>query len=268
MLHLLNNERMWLLEPDAYARLSRLPLLAAIPDTDNGGGAAPTIQGGLATVPIRGTLLRAATEGERYTLRAYGVDYTETAPLARTLTSLETNPDISVVLLDIDSPGGTVNGTPELANAVRSLSRRKHVYAFTAGLCCSAAYWVASQCDGIYAAPSSRVGSIGVLLPVTDSTEAYSRSGLKVELFSAGRYKGTGMRGTSLSDEQRALLQEQVNTTWAEFKEAVNARRAVAEEDMEGQTFTGRQGVARGLVDACSDSIEAVQEKLLRRHGC
>lgn len=266
MLHLLNNERMWLLEPDAYARLSTLPQLASIPDADN-GGTSPAIQGGLATIPVRGTLLRSASGRERQVLRAYGVDYTESAMLARTLTSLETNPDISVVLLDIDSPGGTVNGTPELANAVRSLSRCKHVYAYTAGLCCSAAYWVASQADAIYAAPSARVGSIGVLLPVVDSSEAYSRSGLKVELFAAGRYKGAGMGGTSLSDEQRTLLQEQVNATWAEFRDAVNSRRSVADADMEGQTFTGRQGVARGLVDACVDSIGVLEEKLIQRHG-
>lgn len=267
MLHLINNDKTWLIEPESYARLCALPLLASVPGK---AAAQPepqvAIDRGLATVRLRGTLLREATEADHRAFTAYGVEYTETAEAAKALKRLGTDPGISVVLLDMDSPGGTVNGTPELANAVRDLARCRHVYAYTAGMCCSAAYWVASQCDGIYAAPSARLGSIGVLLPVTDSSEAYSRNGIRVEMFTAGRYKGTGMRGTSLTDEQRALLQEQVNATWQEFKAAVNSRRSVPDEAMEGQTFSGRQAVVNGLADGCADSLAAVQDKLRQRH--
>lgn len=268
MLHLINSNKTWLIEPESYARLCALPLMVAVPGGGEVNSSSPLVEvdRGLATVRIQGTLLREASEAERRAFSAYGVDYTETAAVAKALKNLEATPGVSVVLLDIDSPGGTVNGTPELASAVRSLARHCHVYAYSPGLCCSAAYWVASQCDGLYAAPSARVGSIGVLLPVTDSSEAYSKSGIKVEMFTAGRYKGTGMRGTSLTEDQRALLQEQVNTTWAEFKAAVNFRRSVPEEAMEGQTFSGRQGVNFGLVDGCVDTLAAVQEKLRQRH--
>ena len=68
-----------------------------------------------------------------------------------------------------------MNGTPELAQAVADASRDKFVYAFSAGQMCSAAYWVASQCDAIYATPSARVGSIGVILPFVDDTEAFRK---------------------------------------------------------------------------------------------
>ena len=94
--------------------------------------------------------------------------------------------DVDALFLDIDSPGGTVNGTPELAQAVADAAKRKTLYAFSAGQMSSAAYWIASQADAIYATPSARVGSIGVLLPFIDSTEKLRNQGLKVEVFAAG----------------------------------------------------------------------------------
>ncbi len=83
--------------------------------------------------------------------------------------------DIKAVFLDIDSPGGTVAGTPELAAAVASLNERKPVYAFSSGLMCSAAYWIASQARAIYATPSAQVGSIGVVQAVIDNSAALDK---------------------------------------------------------------------------------------------
>lgn len=265
----ITTERIWLLEPDAYFQLAALPMPGTLPDMPRSASHADVYQdGALATVPIHGTMFRSLPESASRVLHALGVEFSETANVAKTLKRLETDPSVQVVLLDIDSSGGTVNGTPELANAVRHLSKHKFVYAYTAGLACSAAYWVASQCDGIYAAPSARVGSVGVILPVVDSKEAYAQKGLHMDVFAAGRYKSTGMSGTSLSGEQRELLQRQVENTWADFKAAVTRRRrTIAPEHLEGQTFTGTQARQFGLVDACADNLESVQQKLLARHG-
>jgi len=93
---------------------------------------------------------------------------------------------VDAILLDVDSPGGTAMGTAELAEAVADASQEKFVYAFTGGLMCRAAYWVASQSDAIYASPSARVGSIGVIIPFLDASEAFERAGLKMEVFASG----------------------------------------------------------------------------------
>ena len=90
--------------------------------------------------------------------------------------------DIKAVFLDIDSPGGTVAGTPELAATVASINAQKPVYAFSSGLMCSAAYWIASQARAIYATPSAQVGSIGVVQAVIDDTAALDARGIKVEV--------------------------------------------------------------------------------------
>ena len=221
---------------------------------------------GLATVRIHGTMLRQVSPRQKAIAAIRGVRLCNMEETASALLQAAADPAVHTILLDIDSPGGTVNGTPELALVVRTIAKDKHVYAFTAGQCCSAAYWVASQADVIYAAPSATVGSIGVILPVVDSSALYDRCGLKMEVFSAGKYKSTGMDGTSLTEEQRDRLTQQVNATWGRFKQAVTRRRSISEADMEGQTFYGSDARVHHLIDACVLSLGAVQGKLIERH--
>ena len=168
--------------------------------------------------------------------------------------------DIKAVFLDIDSPGGTVAGTPELAAAVASLNERKPVYAFSSGLMASAAYWIASQARAIYATPSAQVGSIGVVQAVVDDSGALDRDGIKVEVFSVGKYKAMGAPGTSLTDDQRDLIQSNLAEIAEEFHSAVLARgRSISAEAMEGQTFSGRQAQRYNLAGMVSDRAEAMR---------
>ena len=168
--------------------------------------------------------------------------------------------DVDAVLLDVDSPGGAVSGTPELAQAVADLSRTKAVYAFTGGQMHSAAYWVASQAHAIYATPSARVGSIGVILPLVDDSEAFKREGFKVEVFAAGKFKSIGTPGTSLTDEQRDLIQSQIQEIADEFHSAVLARgRRIPTEAMQGQTFSARQAQRLNLAGMVKDRDEAMR---------
>lgn len=265
MNHLLPDS-MLLMEPGAFLRLASIPINLTAPLTHD--EPPPFTQSGsLATVCLHGVMTRLMQGATRKLYLALGEPFSETEKIAQTLRDLQADSSVNAVLLDIDSPGGSVNGTPELAAAVARLSREKYVYAYTSGMCCSAAFWVASQCDAIYAAPSARLGSVGVILPMLDSSEAHHKSGLKVEAFTAGKYKGAGLSGTSLSEEQRALLQAQVNTLWEDFKSAVTRRRNIAPEDMEGQTFFGQAARNKGFVDARADNLSCLQLKLQARHA-
>ena len=175
--------------------------------------------------------------------------------------------DVKSVLLDINSPGGTVNGTPELAQAVADAAKLKTTYAFSAGQMCSAAYWIASQADAIYATPSARVGSIGVLLPMLDETKAFEQAGLKVELFAAGKFKSVGVPGVSLTDEQRAWLQADIDEIYGDFKAAVLARgRRITADVMEGQCFSGRKASYNSLTSGVVQDRATALMKLRERH--
>ena len=175
--------------------------------------------------------------------------------------------DVRSLLLDIDSPGGTVNGTPELAQVVADAAKLKRTYAFSAGQMCSAAYWIASQCDAVYATPSARVGSIGVMLPIIDSTEKFRGEGLKVEVFAAGKFKGMATPGVPLTEDQRTLIQSDIEEIAAEFKAAVLARgRQIPEQAMEGQSFSARNAQRLNLAGMVRDR-EEVAARLRSLHG-
>ena len=196
----------WLITLEAYRNLAAA-LGTALP-VQTGKEEAPTApyaaKNGVAVIPIHGTMMRQVRPQLKSRAEVWGIRLCDMQQASDTLRQAAADATIHTVILDIDSPGGTVNGTPELAHAVATLSDSKHVYAFTSGQCCSAAYWIASQTDGIYASPSAIVGSIGVILPILDATARYEKEGFKVEVFSAGKYKSTGVEGTSLTDERFA----------------------------------------------------------------
>ena len=257
----------WLITLEAYRELCTVNFQSPAQGNAVDEKAQPyELQNGLATVCIHGTMLRQVSPRQKAISAICGVRLCSMEETAAALLQAAADPAVHTILLDIDSPGGTVNGTPELAQVVRTVAKDNHVYAFTAGQCCSAAYWVASQADVIYAAPSATVGSIGVILPVVDSSALYDRCGLKMEVFSAGKYKSTGMDGTSLTEEQRDRLMQQVNATWARFKQAVTCRRAINDSGMEGQTFYGWEAQNEKLVDAIVMSRSILQQKIEKRH--
>ena len=113
-----------------------------------------SIEDGIGVVSVSGPLIRRPDLFARVVMGAV-----DTEDVAAALSEAGASPAVRAVFLDIDSPGGTVAGTPELAGAVASLNARKPVYAFTSGMMASAAYWIASQATAVYATPSAQVGS-------------------------------------------------------------------------------------------------------------
>jgi len=167
------------------------------------------------------------------------------------------------IMLDISSPGGSVAGIPELANVVREASAKKNVIAFSDTECASAAYWVGSQANQFICTPSAAIGSIGVYMVIPDATKAYEMEGIKMNVIKAGKYKAAGVAGTSLTAEQRGIMQDEVDELHASFKADVMSVRMFAEErSMEGQVFNGRNAAAKGLATGLARSKTEVIEKL------
>jgi len=221
-----------------------------------------SVEGGIASVRVHGPLMR---QPDLFSVLLFGA--TDMDQVAAAIGEAVAREDVEALLLDIDSPGGTVNGTPELAQAVADAAKRKTVYSFSAGQMSSAAYWIASQADAIYATPSARVGSIGVLLPFIDSTEKLRNQGIKVEVFAAGKFKAMGTPGVALSEEQRELIQSDIEEIAADFKAAVLAKgRRIPDEAMEGQTFSARKAQRFNLAGMVKNRDE-VLARLRSLHG-
>jgi signal peptide peptidase SppA len=251
--------REWLIQPEALQSMA-----ASLRGLVDRGGFLPkqasespllTIEDGIGVVAVEGPILR---KPDLFARIFFGA--TSSEDIAEALREAGERDDIKAVFLNIDSPGGTVAGTPELAAAVKALNGSKPVYAFSSGLMCSAAYWIASQARAIYATPSAQVGSIGVVQAVIDNTAALDQAGLKVEVFSVGKYKAMGAPGTSLTDDQRELIQSNLAEIAAEFHDAVLSRgRAIPAEAMEGQTFSGKQAQRHNLAGMVPDRADAMR---------
>jgi signal peptide peptidase SppA len=250
--------REWLIQPEALQSMA-----ASLRGLVDRGGMLPkqasessllSVEDGIGVVAIEGPILR---KPDLFARIFFGA--TSSQDIGEAIREAAGRDDIKAVFLHIDSPGGTVAGTPELANAVAALDKKKPVYAFSSGLMCSAAYWVASQARAIYATPSAQVGSIGVVQAVIDNSAALDKAGIKVEVFSVGKYKAMGAPGTPLTDDQRELISSNLAEIAGEFHAAVLAKgRAIPAEAMEGQTFSGKQAQRQNLAGMVADRSEAM----------
>jgi signal peptide peptidase SppA len=212
-----------------------------------------SVADGVATISITGPLLPNTDEFDRVMLGATSLD-----EVRSTVESAAADPSVTSIVLNIDSPGGTVRGTPEAADAIYEASKVKPVSAHTSGTMASAAYWLGSQATSVSMTRSASVGSIGVMVPHIDQSKRAEMLGVKVELFTTGKFKAAGFPGTSLTESQRELIQERIDQVFGEFKSAVTRQgRKIPAEAMQGQTFYGPQAESLGLATVVRSASQA-----------
>ena len=166
--------------------------------------------------------------------------------------------DVKGIILNIDSPGGTVDGTFELADMIYASRGDKPIVAFADGLMASAAYAIGSAADAIYiSGDTAAIGSIGVVATHVDVSEAEKKLGVKTTEITAGRYKRISSSYEALTEDGRDEIQAQVDELYSVFVDRVATFRGVSTEtvleDMaDGRLFIGQQAIKAGLVDGVS----------------
>ena len=206
----------------------------------------PYTVGTTAIIPIKGVI----TSGLHPIYRVIG--FADTEQIAGWIRAAVANPLVEEILLRIDSPGGMVTGTPELAAAVAAADRIKPVLAHTSGMMDSAAYWIASQARAICCTPSADVGCVGVYQLYYDQTAYLATMGIKANIFKSGDLKAAGHPDIPMTEAQAAHVQAEIDAIGVQFRAAVTARRDIDEDSMRGQSFLGTEALARGLVDDLS----------------
>jgi signal peptide peptidase SppA len=160
---------------------------------------------------------------------------------------------VSRIVLDIDSPGGTVAGTMPAALAVREAAARKEVVAVSENMMASAAYWIGSQATRMIVGENARIGSIGVLIAHRDVTGAMEERGVRTTVIRMQQDKALGGPEEPLDDEAYAALQKIVSDHYAVFVKAVAGSRSIAEDvvqnDIGSATYIGADAVDLGLAD-------------------
>jgi signal peptide peptidase SppA len=211
-----------------------------------------TVQDGVALVSLDGVLAKRAN----MMMQISGGTSMQTA--ARDLQQAAQDPAVHSIILMIDSPGGTVDGTQTLADVVTAVGQTKPVVALASGTMASAAYWVGSAASKIYITDSTTaVGSIGVVATHMDVSGQQATQGVKTTEIFAGKFKRIASQYAPLSKEGRATMQQQVDYTYSLFVQAVAEQRGISVDtvlqDMaEGQIFLGQQAIDAGLVDGVS----------------
>ena len=192
-------------------------------------------------------------------------DDTSTVEARNQIRAARRSQEIKGILLFVDSPGGTVAGTPDLAEEVAAAAAEMPVTAFVEDLVASAAYWVASQADRIVANHKTAfVGSIGAFMGLYDLSARAGQLGMKPVLITSGGVKGMGFPGTEITEAHKTMLQGLVNETQAEFNKAVARGRAMSQAQVEkladGALHTADTALDLNLVDAIQSFDETVAE--------
>mgnify|MGYP001007909863 CR=1 FL=1 len=215
-------------------------------------------------LPVRGTIAH----------RMGGMDESSggvsTERLGAMLATYMADETIGAILLDIDSPGGTVTGVPELAAKILKARESKRVVALVNGLAASAGYWLASQAGEIVSIPSGLAGSIGVFTAHMDMSEKLAKEGVAVSVISAGKHKVEGMPFAPLTDDARAHVQARVDEAYGWFVRDVAKGRGVSVGDVregygQGRVLGAKEAKAAGLIDRIATSDEVVASLLSRR---
>jgi signal peptide peptidase SppA len=190
---------------------------------------------------------------------------TSTERLKAQLIEARANPAVGRIVLDVDSPGGSVFGVQELADEVFATRGRKPIVAIANSMAASAAYWIASQADEVIVTPSGEVGSIGVLAVHEDLSRALDQRGITTTIIAAGRFKGEGTTLTPLAETAKAALQARVDEYYAAFVRAVARGRGVAQRAVREGFGEGRMvGAAEALTEGMVDRIETADALLAR----
>ncbi len=259
----------WAIMPEKFAVITELLALRAAgehltsEDIQARIGAAPARptpkrSGSIAVIPILGII------HQRMNMMSNMSGGTSTEQLTAQIREAVNNPDVGTVVLDIDSPGGSVNGVQELGAEMLAMREQKPIIAVANSLAASGAYWIAATTSEVVVSPSSLVGSIGVFHAHQDISQALENEGVKTTLISAGKFKVEGNPFEPLSDEARSALQGLVDESFTAFVSDVAKGRGVSVRDVrtgfgEGRVVGAKDARRFGMADRIATLDQTLQ---------
>lgn len=261
-------ERLEKIQEIYHARVNDLPLDWEARDTSgmHAGREPYQVRDGVAVIDVRGVI------AQRMNLFSQISGGTSSQLLSRDIESALSDPSIAGIVLAIDSPGGTVAGTPELAAKIMAGRARKPIMAWTDNAMASAAYWIGSAAEKVYISSNvTQVGSIGVVATHKDVSGAEAKAGVKTTEIYAGKYKRIASNYAPLTDEGKAALQDTVDYLYSVFVGHVAEQRGAKVEDVltrmaDGRVFVGKQAIDAGLADGMA-SLDEVIAMVREKHA-
>jgi signal peptide peptidase SppA len=213
----------------------------------------------VAVLPLFGTIF------PRGNLMTQVSGATSAETFGKQFAALLEDPKVDAIVLDVDSPGGNIQGIEEVSKQIYDARGTKPIVAVANHTMASAAYWIGSAADEVVTTPSGEVGSIGVFTVHEDVSAALAQEGVKLTLVQAGKYKTEGNPYEPLSEEGKAYYQEQVNQAYENFVAAVARNRGVSAETVKADFGEGRMaGAAQAIEKGMADSVGTLDGTIAR----
>jgi signal peptide peptidase SppA len=229
--------------------------------------AASSAGAGIAVLPLYGVITQRGNMVDDIS----GPGSTSTQKFTSALRQVLADDTVAQILIDIDSPGGSVYGVSELAAEIMKARTQKPVVAVANSLAASAAYWIGCAAGEFYVTPGGEVGSIGVWQAHFDYSKALEDEGVKPTLISAGKFKVEGNPYVPLDLEALSFMQSRVDDYYNAFAKAVAKGRGLTVNDVregmgEGRVLGADAALAAKMVDgvATFDEVLAKIQKTAR----
>ncbi len=224
----------------------------------------PKVEGNIGVLPLTGIITQRSGSG----LMEMLFGGTKVDAFSAAFTKMVNTPSVGAIVLDIDSPGGSVFGVNELAATIREARGSKPIIAVANSVAASAAYLIGSAADTLVVTPGGQVGSIGVYAQHEDISELTEKAGVKITTISAGKFKTEGNEFEPLSDSAREDMQQKVDGYYDQFISAVSQGRGVPESTVRSKFGQGRmvmadEALASKMVDRVA-SFDTVMGELTR----
>ena len=212
--------------------------------------AAASTGSGIAVLPLYGVVTQRGNMVDDIS----GPGSSSTQQFTSVLRQMLADDTVGQILIDIDSPGGSVYGVSELASEIIKARAQKPVVAVANSLAASAAYWIGCSASEFYVTPGGEVGSIGVWQAHFDYSKALEEDGVKPTLISAGKFKVEGNPYVPLDEQAQAFMQSRVDDYYNAFVEAVALGRGVSINEVkngmgEGRVLGADAAKAQNMVD-------------------
>ena len=220
--------------------------------------------GGIAVLPLYGVITQRGNMVDDIS----GPGSVSTQLFSQALRQALADDTVSQILIDIDSPGGSVYGVSELGDEIAAARTQKPVVAIANSLAASAAYWLGAQADELYVTPGGEVGSIGVWQAHFDYSQALAAEGVTPTLISAGKYKVEGNPYMPLNADAQGFLQSRVDDYYGAFTKAVARGRGLPISQVrdgmgQGRVLGADAALAQNMVDGVA-TFDDVLKKMRR----
>ncbi len=209
----------------------------------------------IAIIPIEGTI----TTSEQFSIPFSGKT-ASSSTITNLIKQAIKRKNVKGIILEINSPGGTVIASKEIADEVKK--SEKPVVSFIREIGTSGAYWIASASDKIIADPLSITGSIGVISSYLEFSDFLKDWGISYETIKTGEYKDISSPFKKLTQKERKILQKKLNLVHEEFVNEISINRNISKEKLKdlasGIYYLGKEAHEIGLIDYLGNKDLAV----------